>query len=899
MPSPSINTNINAVPLDYFLRGVEAVKPSSVATVTENKQGNENVPVAQEEPRGAGKLVAQLDVLLLKAAKASTQSLDGKTVKQTFQKLVNDGMLDRDTLKQLGKAADTAAKTLKALDKFTGQQLAAAFDKDGKFDATTKAGKAILAAMTAQQDLSDLFVRLGEKLDSISQNDDSTLPPGDSQTKGVSRELRNEVDEMRLLCDRRATEIIGLAYKMNDFAVHLAANGQNKDPNVVAILKAKVNELLPRQALAMHGTADALATVSKEVSEKLRPLAEKIDAFRRNPSVALKSQEYLELQSDIATMKSAITDIRKNGIEVGGGRLMVADDIMKALETEVAKAEEMFKTARKEVAHTVLTNYFNTVVNLFMEDAGYEFQKAHGDEKLVTMLNCRTDTLDAMDAFYKAALDPTKNEADFDKFRVDLQEKANALKQAADTARILPEATADDFNNITRRCRAIGAVLIDFVDTVYRLRGGDRFFTGAEAMGVFEGKISVSSVVEACARGLATADVDPANEDANIVSTRELGSGVVGTVYELTRTDGSHVVFKGETESRTGLHGLAAGIGKSYSLEQKSVNLNIATKDAAIAMGMGDIIVNYSVGTHKGVFGFFMEKAKGLTGKAFGAGDSSSAPDAGMSTKEIKRLPPAERQQIKADIMRELNRLQWLDLVTGQSDRHWQNYFIHVDRETHKVTVKGIDNDASYSQYRTGAVKFTFDKARSLTFMSLLKGIAKNIDSHNVDVEYQRLLKDPGVTTDENGNITVDASKLTNKAIGYAISQLTGVQSLAVPDKIDSATYKSLMALKQDPARKAYLDSIRPRLSKENYDAAVSRLDDVIAHAEKLADEHKVIEENGWSNVHEPPLASGKVPVFKANGDQKFIGDEISRKVNDLFCPSFFTREYIDKRLAF
>lgn len=236
--------------------------------------------------------------------------------------------------------------------------------------------------------------------------------------------------------------------------------------------------------------------------------------------------------------------------------------------------------------------------------------------------------------------------------------------------------------------------------------------------------------------------------------------------------------------------------------------------------------------------------------------------------------------------------------MTGQNDRHWQNYFIHVDRETHKVTVKGIDNDASYSQYRTGAVKFTFDKLRSLTFMSLLKGIAKNIDSRNGDVEYQRLLNDPGVTTGKNGNITVDASKLANKAIGYAIAKLTGVHSLAVPDKIDSATYKSLMALKQDPARKAYLESIRPRLSKENYDAAVSRLDDVIAHAEKLAEEHKVIEENGWSNVQEPPLASGKVPVLKANGDQKFLGDEISNKVNEIICPSYFAREYIDKRFV-
>ena len=876
MPSPSINTNINAVPLDYFLRGVEAAKPSSVSTAAENKQGNENAPVAPEEPRGAGKLVAQLDVLLLKAAKASTQSLDGKTVKQTFQKLVDDGVLDRSSFKLLGKTADTAAKTLKALDKFTGQDLAAAFGADGKFDATSKVGKAIHAAMTAQQDLSDLFAQLGEQLDSG---------------------FRDQANEMRLLCDRRATEIIGLAYKMNDFAVHLAANGQNKDPNVVAILKAKVNDLLPRQALAMHGTADALATVSQEVSEKLRPLAEKIDAFRRNPSDTLKSQDYLALQSDISRMKAAITDIRKNGIEVGGGHLMVADDIMKALETEVAKAEDLFKTARQEVKRTVLANYMETAGKLFCEDEPYEFQRSFGNKQLMTMLQLRDQTLVAMDALSTAALDPTKTgKDDLEPLINALWKAASRLRKAADNTEHELGQTGERINLIIDRCRAIETAVVDFICAVRRMHGGDNFFTGAEALGVFEGRISASSVIEARARGLRDEDVDPANEDANIVSERKLGAGVAGEVYELQRSDGTSVVFKGETESRTGLDKIAAGGGNSYAKEQQTVNLNIATKKAATALGMGDSIVNYSAGVHKGIFGFFMEKAKGLTGKAFAAGNSSSAPDAGLSTKEIKRLPPAQRLQIKAGLMRELNRLQWLDLLTGQNDRHWENYFIHVDRETHKVTVKGIDNDAGYSQYRTGAVKYSFDAKRTETFKSLLVGIAKKIDSRNYTAEYNRLLNDPGITFDEKSSkITVDASKLNNKAIGQAISRLTGVHSLAIPDKIDRSTYNSLMALKQDPARKEYLDSIRPRLSKESYDAAVSRLDDVIAHAEKLKPE-QIIDENGWTNVQEAPHATGKVSVIKDNGQQKLLGGEIASDVNEVFCPSYFARDHISKQ---
>jgi len=874
MPLPNVNTNINNVSMDYFLRGVAAAKPQEV-------QGQgfeaENEPVAQE-PQGAGKLVAQLDVLLMKAAKASTQSLDGKTVKQTFKTLVDGGVLERGSLKSLEKAADTAAKTLKALDKFTGQQLAAAFGANGELDATTKAGKAVLAAQAAQQDLSDLLAQLGD-----------ALGPG----------ARKGADEMRLLCDRRATEIITLACQMKDFAVHLAAKGQNADPNVVAILKAKVNELLPRQALAMHGTANALATVSEEVSGRLRPLAEKIDAFRRDPSITLNSQAYLELQGDIANMKAAIEDIRNNGIAVGEGRLMVADDMMKALETEVSKVEVQFKTARKDVAQTLLQNYLETVGSLFNEDSGYEFQKANGDKKLTTMLELRDYTLVAMKNLCDASLDPNKTaEKDLDPSLIDLQKTAGMLWKAADIARHLPGTSAERFNKLIDRCRAIGTVVTDFANAVIRLHGSDRFFTGSEAMGVFEGKISVSSLVEARARGLASVDVDPANEDANIVSERELGSGVVGTVYELQRRDGTSVVFKGEMESRTGLNAIAAGGGKSYDMGQKAVNLNIASKKAAEALGMGGMIVNYSAGTHKGVFGFFMEKAKGLTGRDFGAGKSSSASGAGMSAKEINRLPAVQRQQVKADIMRELNRLQWLDLLTGQNDRHWENYFIHVDRETHKVTVKGIDNDAGYSQSRTGAVRYTFDKNRSDAFKIQLQLIAEKIDSRNVKTEYNRLLADPGITVHNDGRITVDAAKLGNKAIGHAIANLSGVHSLAIPDKIDRATYDALMALKQDPARTEYLKSIRPRLSEASYNAAVSRLDDVIAHAEKLGNEHKIVEEDGWINVQETPIETGKISVIRQNGNEKHLGGEIANDVNELFCPSYFARDNIGKHFT-
>ena len=311
------------------------------------------------------------------------------------------------------------------------------------------------------------------------------------------------------------------------------------------------------------------------------------------------------------------------------------------------------------------------------------------------------------------------------------------------------------------------------------------------------------------------------------------------------------------------------------------------------------MIVNYSAGIHNGVFGFFMEKAKGFTAREFAAGKSSSAPDAGMSVKEIKRLPPEQLKKVKADLMREFNRLQWLDLVTGQNDRHWDNYFVHVNRDTLEVTLKGIDNDAGYSQSRTGAVKYSFNKDRSAVFKSLLRQLAREIDSRHADAVYNRLLQDPGITTDAQGNVTVDASKLSEKTIGSRLSRLVGTHSLAIPDKIDRATYDSLMALKPGQARrKEYLDSIRPRLSQASYAAAESRLDDVIAHAEELGRQGKIVEAGGWANEQEQPLATDKVTVHKQNGAAKRLGGEIAQDVNGLFCPSYFARDGLGKLFA-
>ena len=582
----------------------------------------------QQQPHLAGKLVGQLDVLLLKAAKNSTASLTGSKVKRTFQRLVDDGALDRNSLKALEKAGDTAAKTFKALASFNGSQLAAAIDGNGRLDGTsTAAGKA--AAIKAQQDLSDLLAQLSKGLDTLLRHD-AQMREANPQYRGVDAKIFVAINDFRMLSDRRATEIFTLTHQMKEFALNLAASGQNADPNVAAILRAKVSELLPRQAIAMHGTADALATVNQDITARLRPVAEKIDAFRRNPTATIVKNELATLQTNIATMKAAIQDIRQNGVEVAGGRMMVAKDILKALESEVAKAEELFRTARKEVRETILRKYFTTATKLYSLDPHYEAACCRESQKIVQMLSRRNEFLNAMDTLINAVLDPTKTSHELNTLANDFAQKGTNNKMP--------------FNDMVSHIKGVTPMVEEIIYIICKFRARDRFFTGAEAMAVFKGELSVSSVVEARARGLQDSDVDPANEDANIVSDYHLGTGNGGMVYELTRTDGTSVIFKGETESRTGLQSIAVGGANNYDPLQKTINLNFASKKAAEALGMGGMIVNYSAGIHKDVFGFYMEKAQGSSASDFVAGRSSS--EDGLTAAEVKKLPPAESRRV-------------------------------------------------------------------------------------------------------------------------------------------------------------------------------------------------------------------------------------------------------------
>jgi hypothetical protein len=103
---------------------------------------------------------------------------------------------------------------------------------------------------------------------------------------------------------------------------------------------------------------------------------------------------------------------------------------------------------------------------------------------------------------------------------------------------------------------------------------------------------------------------------------------------------------------------------------------NIATSLVARELGFEDVVVRSRIGVYtsmengKQKLGIVMEMAQGRK--------CPSVPDEAYGN---------------GGVQREMTKLQLLDALVGQGDRHGGNIFVHQDQVTGKITVKGIDND--------------------------------------------------------------------------------------------------------------------------------------------------------------------------------------------------------------
>lgn len=169
--------------------------------------------------------------------------------------------------------------------------------------------------------------------------------------------------------------------------------------------------------------------------------------------------------------------------------------------------------------------------------------------------------------------------------------------------------------------------------------------------------------------------------DAHRLGTaRELGHGQFNQVFTVRYggPDGvQHQVFKPLSLREEGWVAEKIGIPQDFP---RTANRNLATADVARALGF-DVVVGCRIGTCT------LENP-----------DGSSSECIGMVLNHAPGRPAHECSFLtlcNPEVQREITKLQLLDHIVGQGDRHAGNYFVDVAPDG-RVKVSGIDNDQCF-----------------------------------------------------------------------------------------------------------------------------------------------------------------------------------------------------------
>jgi hypothetical protein len=343
---------------------------------------------------------------------------------------------------------------------------------------------------------------------------------------------------------------------------------------------------------------------------------------------------------------------------------------------------------------------------------------------------------------------------------------------------------------------------------------------------------SFSALMECSLRGIPPDRIECRNGPGSILAPpRELGSGVANTVtlYQFENEDGGNLelVFKPEHEAYHGLRGLIAN-NLGYSPLSRTVQLNTASSAVAEAIGCGGVLVKAGVGVQDGRFGLFMEKAPGRSPHDWNSelGKDPANPSRTKTHKEALREELEANGLLstaRANLQRELCRLEWADLLSGQVDRHQNNYLVDINPKTGEVKVTGIDNDASFGHNILGPGLF-------------------KAPPHWTG---------PTTTNDPKLGKLVDVSERKYTAQNIVnLHKAYGLNQLSLPEFIDKDTYDRLTNLDASP-NGDYAKMLRQHLpDQEAVDSALSRLAKAKEHALALARKRQVVAD--WQTYKAP-----------------------------------------------
>ena len=865
-------------PLPIELPKVEDLKLGGDTLGALNVDGvsKDGPAVADTRLDQANRVSAKLDTMLLKAAKTIVKPVDAKALKATT------AGLPKASRKAIDKAAAKAETAFQTISKFSGRQIAAAMAKNGdgcfEWDGRNPAGKAIKAALDALAALSEKLVKAINEL-----------------PKDAPAAVQAALDEAVFRNDRRASEIQTLFCDFADMAEKAF-----DDPANVERLGKTLASFLSAQSMKMHDSAK----IAADFRVSLAPLARRIDDLAAGKERQLSGGEVASIRRQIDEAANALAKAERDHAAKG---MPLDADLFGAAKDVLAKFKARLADIKRNVAVEALRNYaiktflqpplailhpkFAPLFKMLFPALGavVETQRRLLDAALAFVDNPTAENKAKMDSLAAAIAgggDPARDELKklvggaskggydlgeltseqlyllsrelseedqdrctvplCDAFRAALRSYMAALKQTGRAVKI----AYGGLKGVATQTVHLAAMRKTVDD-----RADAQFLTGKTLDAAFEGRLAVTTLVETRLNGLSDEDADPALDDSNADSSKALGSGAVNTVYEVRFKDGSTYIFKPEAPGRQALMSLQLSKG-AYQDNLLVAQLNMATQRTADAFGLGDVMTKTSVGAHGGQFGLFMEKAPGVEAELFGK-RIQPAPGC-LTAGQIRDLDDAQYAKVVGGLMRKANRLEWFDLITGQGDRHGKNYLVEVGKDG-SVSLKGIDNDACFGKFMIGPGLFRLQVKHANDFKTLLKN-ANLVYDPGKKAGTSRFDTDPGIKQSEDGTILVDVSKIKSRELFHCLAKATGCHSLRLPDHIDEELYDKLVAMESGKAREDYIADLRARLSEDQVQVAIQRLDGAIKHAKTLNDKGCVVSTADWERRDVQRKVAGRPP---------------------------------------
>ena len=904
----------NSIP-QPIVNDVPVVENAPNAGNAGNVSGEVNPQEPVQAEAGVAKLVGQLDVLLMRAAKQTATGFKADVVGEAAKAAA----LPKATVKKLVSLATAAQKSIRALDGFTGRQLADAMvrQEDGTVEWKPKAAaaKALKAAQVAQETLSSALAdALGKASDAATQ---ATL------------------EEIMLQCDRRVIEIETLVEQMSEI---VAKGGDKVAESADALASDQISAFTSGGAIGKFGRGDVLATLEAE----LKSVNDRLAGYAKDGTKALTQEDVDACSQELSRLREKFSEAAASGSVKVGDKTVFCD---RAMLTQVVKlldrTGEKIESMHRDIVCAAMRNFVENSIQYLPDEIfnGYFVEELADVTDIFTGEDASklAVVVKRMNVFRDAAREyaerPTREnellllEAAGKLQKMDLKKAAACLDKSFFERAVPGDGASREFKAAFKKFRAKatgaeGKRILDGLQKVVKLffahidfataqltalgkkydaSPDGKFYVSSWVLGAFRGEQTVSSLIEARVHGYKDSEIDARIDDSNVDKARTLGSGASNTVTLLTLKDGSEWVFKPEMAGR--FMSPYSPLNANLSKDTQLTRINLAVQDTADSLGLNDVMVKTTAGSHKGQFGMFMEKAPGLTcGSYVKSGDRQVGPGK-LSMVGLRTLDDDKFEKVVGRLMRKANRLQWFDILTGQGDRHDSNYLVDIDKETLSVTVKGIDNDASYSTLRTGLHTYTFPAKSSaqLHFTYFLNIYAKSSDDKAKFLE--AVEKDPGLTFHKDGTIDIDFTKVANKPLVQAVIQNFGFKSVGVPDEMDSDLYDKLTALAPDApdggaARAAHLEKIATRFGADSaqYKCAVKRLDEAIDHARALKAAGKVYTAEQWE-THDIQRTVAKTALKEATYPRNFPAPsfkymkDVSVRSNYIGSTNLFVRD--------